>query len=117
MIFLKYYTNSMFRYSAKKGTFYMYSNFYISQKSKSVEDFTLKYALSQRRETIEDTVLTVFDIAVYKTYNNTITNVVCPSVTSNLECACNILDVLYNNDVFPETLLETLEDYLECIHA
>lgn len=85
------------------------------QKEKQVGDLLLKYTLFKKDETIEDNIVTTFDVEVVKVKDSIVETAICPSISSDLDIATTIVDILYRNDVLPETLLEVIEECLELV--
>lgn len=80
-----------------------------------VEELSLKYSLLKKDEVVENQLYTTFDIEVEKISNELVQKEICSSVSSDIEVATSILDILYRNDVLPETLLEVIEECLEIV--
>lgn len=87
----------------------------VLQKEKQVGDLLLKYTLFKKDETIEDNIVTTFDVEVVKVKDSIVETAICPSISSDLDIATTIVDILYRNDVLPETLLEVIEECLELV--
>lgn len=87
----------------------------VLQKEKQVEDLLLKYTLFKKDETIENSIVTTFDIEVVKVKGDIVETAICPSVSSDISIAESIMDILCRNDVLPETLLEVIEECLELV--
>lgn len=87
----------------------------VLQKEKQVGDLLLKYTLFKKDETIEDNIVTTFDAEVVKVKDSIVETAICPSISSDLDIATTIVDILYRNDVLPETLLEVIEECLELV--
>lgn len=87
----------------------------VLQKEKQVGDLLLKYTLFKKDETIEGNIVTTFDVEVVKVKDSIVETAICPSISSDLDIATTIVDILYRNDVLPETLLEVIEECLELV--
>ncbi|MCD7801232.1 MAG: DUF6514 family protein [Ruminococcus sp.] len=87
----------------------------ITEMNKIVGDFSLTYYLIKKDEVVEGTICTTFDIEVHKMVDGLVEKEVCSSVSSDIDKATSILDMLYRNDVLPDTLLEVMEECLEIL--
>lgn len=85
----------------------------VLQKNKMVEELSLKYSLLKNDGSSD--MVSTFDIEVEKVSNGVVQKEVCYSVSSNIEVATSILEVLYRNDVLPETLFEVMEECFELV--
>lgn len=85
----------------------------VLQKNKVVEKLSLKYSLLKNDGS--NGMVSTFDIEVEKVSNGVVQKEVCHSVSSNIEVATSILEVLYRNDVLPETLFEVMEECFELV--
>lgn len=96
-----------------KGLVFMSYKVCVLQKNKMVEELSLKYSLLKNDGSSD--MVSTFDIEVEKVSNGVVQKEVCYSVSSNIEVATSILEVLYRNDVLPETLFEVMEECFELV--
>lgn len=87
----------------------------VLQKDKEVDGLSLTYSIFKKDEIIEGDIYTMFDIEVQKSTKTRMEKCTCPSVSSDINTAVDILEILYRNDVLPETLMEVMEECLELV--
>jgi 23S rRNA maturation-related 3'-5' exoribonuclease YhaM len=93
----------------------MNNNNIVLVKSAEVEGIRVEYKVLQTKRIFEGETHTFYDISVEKASHNALERRVCHSVTTILEVATKLCDLMYENKVLPENLEESLEECLELV--
>ncbi|MGN1412253.1 MAG: DUF6514 family protein [Oscillospiraceae bacterium] len=87
----------------------------IVEKSIKFEGISLKYQIIKREDVFEGNSYTFYDISVEKNSKGVVEENVCSALTTDINTAKKVLNILCDNIVLPENLFECLEECLELV--
>lgn len=87
----------------------------VIEKNINVEGISVKYQIIKREDVFEGNSYTFYDVLVEKTSNGLVEENICSALTTDINVAEKVCNILCDNMVLPENLFECLEECLELV--
>lgn len=87
----------------------------VFEKSVKVENLSITYQVVKNDGILEGNSYTFYDIMIEKISSNSVERNVCVHLTTDIEIAKKICNILCDNFVLPENLFECVEECLELV--